>query len=91
MKQDDDTDKEIGDDESEDTRESTLSLDIEVYTLNHQQKVILLGQACWDKSLWTARVPLPKKWSTANTVIVCPPHPNSRNPAGAMAAPLQKH
>ena len=77
MNQDDETDQEIGDDESEDTGESTLSSDIEEDDLNHQQEVLHLGQARRDKSLRTTRVPLPKKRSRADTVIAHPPLPNS--------------
>jgi len=55
MKQGDDTDHDIGDGksegESEDTGESTLSSDIEEDNLDHQQEVLLLGQARRDKSL----------------------------------------
>jgi len=55
MKQGDDTDQDIGDGESEgeseDTGESTSSSDIKEDDLDHQQEVLLLGQACRDKSL----------------------------------------
>ena len=81
MKQDDDTDQDICDDESEgesqDTGESTLPSYIEENNLDHQQEVLLVGQACWDKSLQTTRVPLPKKWSCPDTVIARPLLPNS--------------
>jgi hypothetical protein len=90
MNQDDETDQEIGDDESEDTGESTLSSDIEEDDLDHQQEVLHLGQARRDKSLRTTRVPLPKKRSRADTVIARPPLPNSRNLPAAMAPPLLK-
>jgi hypothetical protein len=49
MNQDDETDQEIGDDESEDTGESTLSSNIEEDALDHQQEVLHLGQARRDK------------------------------------------
>jgi len=77
MNQDDATNQEIGEDDSEDTGESTLSSDIEEDDLDHQPEVHNLGQACRDKSLRTTRVPLPKKRSRADTVIACPPLPNS--------------
>jgi len=55
MKQGDDTDQDIGDGESEgeseDTGESMLSSDIEDDDFDHQQEVLLLGQARQDKSL----------------------------------------
>jgi hypothetical protein len=64
MMQDDDTYQDIGDDEcegeSEDTGEITLSSDIEEDDLDHQQQVLLKGQAHRDKSSRTTRVPLPK-------------------------------
>ena len=94
MKQDDDTDQDIGDGESEgrseDTRESTLSSDIEEDDLDHQQEAVLLGQAPQDKSLRTTRNPLPKKRSHADTVIACPLLPNSRKSPGSVAPPLLK-
>src|SRR5882757_5598110 len=90
MNQDDETDQEIGDDESVDTGESTLPSDIEEDDLDHQQEVLHLGQARRDKSLRTRRVLLPKKRSRADTVIARPPLPNSRNLPAAMAPPLLK-
>ena len=94
MKQDDDTDPDICDGEnqgeSEDTGECTLSSDIEQDDLDHEQEVLLLGQACRDKSLQTTRVPLPKQRSCANTVIARPLLPNSWKPPGSMAPPLLK-
>jgi hypothetical protein len=60
MNLDDETDQKIGDDESEDTGESTVSSDIEANDLDHQHEVLHLGQACRDKSLQITRVPLPK-------------------------------
>jgi len=95
MKQDDDTYQDIGEGESEgeseDTRESTLSSDIEENGLDHQQDVILLGQACRDKSFQTTSLSLPKKRSRADTVIARPLLPNSRKPLGSRAPPLLKH
>jgi len=88
MYQDDETDQAIGNDDSEDTRESTLSSNIEEDNLDHQQEVLHLGEARQDKSLCTTRVPLPKERSCANTVIARPPLPNSRNLPAAMTPPL---
>jgi len=90
MNQDDETDQEIGEDDSGDTGQSTGSSDIEEDDLDHQPEVLYLGQAHRDKSLRTTRVPLPKKRSRADTVIACPPLPNSRNLPAAMAPPLLK-
>jgi len=90
MNQDDETDQEIGEDDSEDTGECTLSSDIEEDDLDDQPEVLHLGQARRDESLRTTRVPLPKKRSRADTVIARPPLPNSRNLPAAMAPPLLK-
>jgi len=90
MNQVKDSDQEISDDENEDTGESTFSSDIEQDDLDHQQEVLYLGQACRDKSLRTARVPLPKTWSCADTLIARPLLSNSRNPPATMAPPLPK-
>ena len=51
LKQDDDTDQESSDDESKDPAESTLLSDIEEDDLDHQQEVLLLGQAHRERSL----------------------------------------
>jgi len=80
----------LSDDETEDPGESTLWSDIEDDDLDYQQEVFLQGQAHRDKPLRTSKVPLPKIWSHADTVIACPPLPNSRNPAPAMAPALLK-
>jgi len=90
MNQDNENDQEIGEDDSEDTAESTLSLDIEEDDLDHQPDVPHLGQVRRDKSLRTTRVPLPKKRSRADTVIARSLLPNSRNLPSAMAPPLLK-
>jgi len=90
MNQDDETDQENGEDDSDDTGESTLSSDIEEDDLDHQPVVLHLGQARRDKSLRTTRVPLPKKWSRADTVIARPTLPISRNLPVAMAPPVLK-
>jgi len=91
MNQDDETDQEIGDDNTEDNADSTCSSDIEDDDLHHQQVVLHLGQACQGKSLLTTRAPLPEKRSRADIVIAPPPLPNSRNLPRAMAPPLLKH
>jgi len=94
MKQDDDTDQDIGDSESdgesEDTGESTSSSDLEEEDLDHQQEVLLPGQVRQDKRLRTTRVPLPKKRSRGDTVNARPLLPNSQKPPGSMAPPLLK-
>jgi len=46
LKQDDDADQKLSDDESEDPGESTLPSDIAEDDLDHQQEVLLLGQVC---------------------------------------------
>jgi len=94
MMQHDDSDQEIGDDKSdrerEDTGETMSSSDIKENHLDHQQQVLLLGQARRDKLSQTTRVPLPNKWCRADTVIACPLLPNPRKPPGSMAPPLLK-
>jgi len=90
MNQDDETNQEIGDDDSEGTRESTSSSHIKEVNFHHQQEVLQLGQAHWDKSLRTTRVPLPKKLSHADTVIAHPLVPNSGNLSAAMVPPMLK-
>jgi hypothetical protein len=77
MNQDNETNEEIGVDDSEDTRESTISFDIEEDDLNHQHEVLHLGQAHQVKSLRTPGVLLPKKGSRGNTAIVRPLFPKS--------------
>jgi len=91
MKQDEnDTDREIGENESEDLGVSTLSSDIEEDDLDNQQEVLHQDQACRDKTIRTTRVPPPKKRSRADTVIARTSLPNLRHPTGAMAPPLLK-
>jgi len=85
------TNQEIGEDDPEDTRVSTLSADIKEADLDHQQKVLHLGQARQDNSLSIRRVPLPTKWCRADTVLAQLPLPISRNQLAAMAPPLLKH
>jgi hypothetical protein len=51
LQQDDDTNQELSDVAIEDPGESTLLSNIEDGDLDHQQQVLLLGQACRDKSL----------------------------------------
>jgi hypothetical protein len=90
MNLNDDTDQEIGDVAKEDTVESTILSNIQADNLDHQQEVPRLGLVHWDKSLPTTRVPLLKKWSRADTVLECPPFPNTRNLPTAMSPPLFK-
>jgi hypothetical protein len=51
LKQDDDTNQELSDDESDDHGESTLLREIVGNDLDHLQEVLLQGQAGWDMSL----------------------------------------
>jgi len=51
LKQDDNTDEELSDDESEDPGDSTLLSDIEQDDFDYQRDVLLLGQASRDRSL----------------------------------------
>jgi len=90
VKQNNDTNQEISNDDSEDTGESTSSSYIQEDHLDHQQEVQLLRKACLDKTLWNTIVPLPQKQSCTDTNIARPPLPNSRNSAGAMASALLK-
>jgi hypothetical protein len=91
MKQDDDnTDREISNDESDDPGQSTLSADIEEDDLDIRQEVLHLDQARRDQTIRTSRVPPPKKRSRADTVMARAPLPNLQHPAGAIAAPLLK-
>ena len=92
MKQDDDdTDRDININESEDPGQSTLSSDIEEDDLDIRQEVLHLDQVRHHKTIRTTRVPLPKKWSHADTVIANTPLPNLRHPARGLAPPLLKH
>jgi len=52
MNQDDETNQEMGDDEIEDTGESTLSSDVEEDHVDHQQEVLHLGQVRRDISYY---------------------------------------
>jgi hypothetical protein len=92
--QQDDTNQDSGEGESEsereDNEENTLSSDMEEDYLDHQQQVLLVGQACRGKSSHTTRDPLPQNRSHADTVIALLLLPNPRNPPGSMAPPLLK-
>jgi len=88
---DDDIDREISNDKSEDPGESTLLSDIEEDDLDMRQEVLHLDQAHRDKTIRTTRVPLPKKRSRADTVIAHAPLPNLQHPVGAIASPWLKH
>jgi len=91
MKQDDnDTEREISENESKDHGESTLSSDIEEDDLDNQQEVLHQDQVRCDKTIRNTRVPPPKKRSRAVTVIARTSLPNLRHPARAMAPPLLK-
>jgi len=90
MNWNDDTNQENRDVNSSNTGLSTVLSDILEDNLDHLLEVFHPGQAPQDKSLRTARVPLLKRSSLADTVIVCPPLPNFRNLPAAMAPPLLK-
>jgi len=90
MKQIDDMDEEIGDDENSNTEESILSLDINQDILNQSLDFLLLDEPHNDNTVWTTGVPLPKISTHGDTVIAHAPLQNSRNPAGAIAPPLLK-
>jgi len=91
MKQDDDdTDRKIGYDETEDPGESTLSSDIEEVDVDNGQEVLHLDLLRCDQTIQITKVPLPAKRSHANTVIAHTPLPNLRHPVGAIAPPLVK-
>jgi len=64
--------------------------DIEENDLDHQLEVLQLSHVHRDKSLHTRRVPLPKEWRRANTVIARPLLPNSQHLPASMAPPLLK-
>jgi hypothetical protein len=91
MKQDDnDSDQETSENEGKGLGESTLSSDIEDDDLDNQEEVQHLDQVRSHKTIRTTRVPQPKKWSRADTVIASTSLPNLRHPAGTMAPPLLK-
>jgi len=91
MKQDDDdTDREISDDNSEDPGESNLSSDIDEDNLDTKQEVLHLDQACRDRTVRKTKVPLSQKRSRVDTVIARTSLPNLRHPAGAIAPSLLK-
>ena len=87
---DDDINREISNDESEDLGESTVSCNIEEDDFDIRHEVLLLRQARRDQPIRTTRVPPPKKRSCADTVIARAPLPNPQHPAGAIAPPLLK-
>jgi len=70
---------------SHDPGESTLSSDIEEDDLANQHEIVYLVQARRDKTIWTRRVPPPKKWNHADTVIAHSSLPNLQHPVGAIA------
>ena len=74
---DDNTDREISNDKSEDPRESRLSSNIKEDDLENWQKVLHSDQASYDKTIRITRVPLTKKRSRADTCctvsgVLCP-------------------
>jgi hypothetical protein len=91
MKQDDDdVDREISNQESQDPAESTMLSNIEEDDLDIRQEVLHLDQACRNKTIRITRVLLPKNRSYAENVIANAPLPNLRHPAGAIVPPLLK-
>jgi hypothetical protein len=87
---DNNTDREISENEREDPGESTLSSDIEEDDLGNQKEVLHLDQARRDKTIRTTRVPPPMKRSRADTVLARTSHQNLQHLAGAIAPPLLK-
>lgn len=70
---------------------TSSSNNVEHYLIR-QQDVLHLSQEYPHMTLWTWKVPMPKKWSHAKTgIVICPPLPNSRNLAGALTPPLLKY
>jgi len=90
VNEDNNTNKEFSDDESGDLQESSFSFHIEDDDLDAKQQALIPGEACWQMSFRTTRVPLPKKQSHTGCVIGRPPLTHSQNPAGAMAPSLLK-
>ena len=88
---DDDTGQLISENKYEVQGESTLSSDIEDDHWGNQQEVLHLDQARHNMTIRTTRVPQPKKWSHADTVVAHTFLPNLRHPARAIVAPLLKH
>jgi hypothetical protein len=82
---DNQTNYEIGDDESADIDVSTFSSGLEENGFHQQLEVLHLGQARRDLTLPTTRFPLPEKWRSADAVMACPPHPYYRTLPGAIA------
>ena len=90
MWDDDDTDREISDGYRADPGQSILLSDIEEDNLDNQPVVLHFHQAHHDKTIWTTRVPLPKRRSRTDTVIARTSLPHLRHPAEAIAPPLLK-
>jgi len=91
LEQDDDTDQEITNGDGKDRRKTTGSSKIEEDDLDHQLEVLLLIQACQDKSLLASTIPQQNIPSCADILIARPLQINAGNPAGAIAWPLVKH
>ena len=87
---DDDTDREIRDDASEDTRESTLWFNIVEDHFDSKQEFLPVDQVPSTQTVWTRRVPLPIKSSRANSLIGCTLLPNRQHPAAAILPPFHK-
>jgi len=91
MEQDDDnTDREIIENESEYPSESKVSSDTEEDTLDTLQNVLHLDQAHRDKRIHSTRIPLPKIRSRGDTGITHTSLPHLWHPARAIAPPFLK-
>jgi len=87
---DDDTDRDISNDDMDDPGESTLPSEIEEDDLDNLQEVVHLHQARHDKTLQNIRVSLPTTRSCADTVIAHTRLPNLRHPVRAQSPALPK-
>jgi len=89
MKQDDDvTEKKICDDDIDDLGDFFCVIYEDDF--DNQQEVLSLDQECHDETFRITGVPLPKKWSFADTVIACTSLSNLQHPARNIAPPLLK-
>jgi len=87
---DDDTDRDLGKNASEDPGELTVLSDIEEDDSDTQQEILHPDQVPHDKTIQTTIVPLLKIRSHAETVIAHTSLSNLRHPARAIAPPLLK-
>jgi hypothetical protein len=73
---DDDTDCKISNDTIDSPGQSTLSSNIEEHYLDIRHEILHLDQTRCDEKKGTTRVPLRKKRSCADSVMVCTSLPN---------------